>query len=195
MTRRAVFVDRDGVLNELVPDPGTGRAESPLHTADVSLIDGAAAAIVRLRAAGYLVVGATNQPAAAKGQVSVDELLTVHEHVLGLLAQEGAVFDRFSVCLHHPDGVDPVLTGTCDCRKPAARMLTDAAHELAIDLARSWMVGDSDSDVAAGTAAGVRTILIENPGSAHRRSHPGAADATARDLATAAEAILGEDAG
>jgi D-glycero-D-manno-heptose 1,7-bisphosphate phosphatase len=193
MSRAAVFVDRDGVLTELVPDPRSGLPESPLHPKDVAIIDGAAAALVRLRDAGYLIVGVTNQPAAAKGVVGVDELEAVQERVVNLLEQEGVVFDRFSVCLHHPEGVVPELTGVCTCRKPAPGMLTDAARELGLDLDRSWLIGDTDADIAAGTTAGVRTILIENPGSAHKRLRPGAAGATARDVTAAAEAILRAD--
>lgn len=194
MTRAAVFVDRDGVLNELVPDPRTGRPESPLIEDDVVLIEGAASALRRLREAGYLIVGVSNQPAAAKGLVSLDDLEAVQTRVLELFARKGVVFDRFSICLHHPDGVVPELTGLCACRKPQPGMLIDAARELAVDLGRSWIVGDAAADIAAGAAAGVRSILIENPASIHRRSKPSSPDATAPDLTTAAEFILGEDA-
>ncbi len=193
MTRAAVFVDRDGVLNHLVPDPRTGLPESPLDKDDVRLVEGAAEALGRLRAAGYLIVGVTNQPAAAKGLVPLDQLEAVQERVVELLAREGAAFDRFCLCLHHPDGVVPALTRTCNCRKPAPGMLTDAARHLDIDLGRSWMVGDTDADVAAGAAAGVRTILIEHPASVHRRSKRKLADATAPDLTAAAGQIVDQD--
>jgi D-glycero-D-manno-heptose 1,7-bisphosphate phosphatase len=193
MSRAAVFVDRDGVLTELIPDPRSGLPESPLHPKDVAIVAGAATALGRLRDAGYLLVGVTNQPAAAKGVVGVDELEAVQELVVSLFEREGVVFDRFSVCLHHPDGVVPELTGVCACRKPAPGMLTDAAREIGLDLARSWLIVDTDADVAAGAAAGVRTILIENPGSAHKRRRPTSAGATARDLTAAAEAILRAD--
>ena len=102
-------------------------------------------------------------------------------------------FDRFSVCFHHPEGVVPELARACTCRKPAPGMLTDAARELGLDLDRSWLVGDTDTDVAAGAAAGIRTILIENPASAHKRERPSAADVSARDLTAAADAILQAD--
>jgi D-glycero-D-manno-heptose 1,7-bisphosphate phosphatase len=192
MSHTAVFVDRDGVINELVTDPRSGLPESPLQPDDVAIIDGAASALNRLRAAGYLLVGVSNQPAAAKGLVGLEELEVVHERVLKLLERDGVAFDRFSVCFHHPEGVVPGLTRTCSCRKPAPGMLTAAARDLGLDLARSWMVGDTDSDVAAGTAAGVHTVLIENPASAHKREGRGA-DAIATDLAAAAEVILGRD--
>jgi D-glycero-D-manno-heptose 1,7-bisphosphate phosphatase len=185
----AVFVDRDGVINALVTDPLSGRPESPLKVADVDLLEGVGAALRRLREAGFLLVGVTNQPAAAKGRASRAELEAVQSRVLQLLAQEGVRFDAFRICLHHPDGRDPELGVSCDCRKPAPGMLLDAARELDIDLAASWIVGDTDVDVLAGRAAGVRTILVEHPGSAHKRGRA-TPQLVATDLASAAGAIL-----
>jgi D-glycero-D-manno-heptose 1,7-bisphosphate phosphatase len=187
----AVFVDRDGVINQLVPDPASGRPESPLHVNDVALIDGAADALRSLVEVGWTLVGVSNQPAAAKGRVSLDELQAIQARVLELLSLQGVRFDDFRLCLHHPDGIVSELSGACDCRKPAPGMLREAAAALSIDLSRSWMVGDTDADVAAGKAAGCRTILIENPDSAHKRSGADAADAVALDLFTAAGILRG----
>ena len=186
----AVFLDRDGVLNELVPRDDSGRQESPLDPRQVALVPGAAAAIQRLRSAGYVVVGVSNQPAAAKGTVDIKQLESVQARVLDLLERAGAAPDAFRLCFHHPDGVVPELTRVCDCRKPAPGMLLDAAAALDLDLNASWMIGDTDSDVAAGAAAGCRTILNENPGSAHKRSGDAHPDATAFDLAAAADLVV-----
>jgi D-glycero-D-manno-heptose 1,7-bisphosphate phosphatase len=166
---RAVFLDRDGVLNELVPDSLSGLGESPLRVADVRLVEGAAAAVRRLAGAGFLPVCASNQPAAAKGRVSVRRLLAVHARVLELLAREGAELRGSRLCLHHPDGVLAGLACRCPCRKPAPGMLLELAAELGIDLRDSWMVGDTDADVGAARAAGCRPLLIEHPASAHKR--------------------------
>ncbi len=190
MSSAAVFVDRDGVINELVADPASGRPESPLTVADVALIDGAAAALRRLAGAGWTLVGVSNQPAAAKGRLPAAELWEVHGRVIELLGAEGVRLDAFRLCLHHPDGVVPELSGACDCRKPAPGMLVSAANELDIELSASWMVGDTDADVAAGRAAGCRTILVETPGSDHKRSRAEMPDCTAADLAAAAERIV-----
>jgi D-glycero-D-manno-heptose 1,7-bisphosphate phosphatase len=178
--RAAVFLDRDGVLTELVPDPSSGLPESPLRAQDVRLVAGAAAAAGRLRAEGYLLAVVSNQPAAAKGAVPVERLHDVHRHALELLAAEGVRVDAWRLCLHHPDGVVPSLSGSCDCRKPAPGMLLDAGRELGADMTRSWMVGDTDADVEAGLAAGCRTVLIGNPGSEHKRSAVAAPDLRAR---------------
>lgn len=188
--RRAVFVDRDGVLNELVPDPASGRLESPLRAEDVQLADGVASALSRLRESGFKLIGVSNQPAAAKGTLSVADLVRVQARVVELLGSEGVTFDGFEICLHHPEGTVPELSGPCDCRKPAPGMLLAAATRLEVDLPRSWMVGDTDADIAAGQAAGCRTILVRNPGSAHKQGNNAYATATAPDLAAAARIIL-----
>jgi len=188
----AVFFDRDGVVNELVPDLVSGLPESPLDPVEVRLMPGAAAALLHLHEAGYLLAGVSNQPAAAKGVVELERLQDVQARVLDLLRDKEVVPDAFRLCLHHPEGVVPELTGRCDCRKPAPGMLLDVAAELGIDLAASWMVGDTDGDVAAGAAAGCRTVLVENPDSAHKRAG-GASGLRAADLAGAAELILVSD--
>jgi D-glycero-D-manno-heptose 1,7-bisphosphate phosphatase len=183
--RAAAFLDRDGVLSELVADPVSGAAESPLKVEEVRLVAGAAAAVARMERAGYLPVCVSNQPAAAKGRVSVAQLIAVHEHVTVLLRCEGVVLAASRLCLHHQQGVVPQLTKSCRCRKPAPGMLFDAAAELGVDLSRSWMVGDTDGDIAAGRAAGCRTLLIRHPGSVHKRTQGIRADVVADSLADA----------
>jgi D-glycero-D-manno-heptose 1,7-bisphosphate phosphatase len=167
--RAAAFLDRDGVLNELVPDPVSGVPESPLSVADVRLVPGAAAAAVRLTQLGFVLVCVSNQPAAAKGRVSVAQLLAVHDRVVELLGEQGVKLAASHLCMHHEQGVVPELSGECDCRKPAPGMLLEEARSLAIDLGVSWMVGDTDADIAAGKAAGCMTLLIRHPGSVHKR--------------------------
>jgi D-glycero-D-manno-heptose 1,7-bisphosphate phosphatase len=186
----AAFFDRDGVVNELVPDPGSGLPESPLDPEQVALVPGAADALHRLRDAGYLLVGVSNQPAAAKGVVSLETLEQVQARVMELLRAKGVEPDAFKVCHHHPDGIVAALSRSCDCRKPAPGMLLAAARELGVDLAGSWMIGDTDSDVEAGAAAGCRTALVENPASAHKRDGAARPEVRARDLATVVDLLL-----
>jgi D-glycero-D-manno-heptose 1,7-bisphosphate phosphatase len=175
-----VFVDRDGVVNEPVWDSRTGSFESPYRPEDVELVPGAAGALARLRDAGYKLVLVSNQPAAAKGQVTLEQLEAVHERVVAALRSEGVELDGAYYCHHHPD-----FTGPCDCRKPAPGLLLRAAEELELDLRASWMIGDADTDVAAAQAAGSRAILVEHPRTAHRRANTHGAP----DLAAAAEMI------
>jgi D-glycero-D-manno-heptose 1,7-bisphosphate phosphatase len=189
--RLTVFLDRDGVLNELVPDPVSGKPESPLAVADVRLISGAGAAARTLSSAGFSLVCVSNQPAAAKGKISASGLQAVHSRVVELLRAEGVRLLESRLCLHHPDGVIPGMSVPCDCRKPAPGMLIDAAEAQGLDLERSWMVGDTDADVLAGRAAGCRTVLVEYPGSAHKRLGQQWCDFRAADLGEATVRILG----
>ena len=190
MTSPAVFLDRDGVLTVLIPDKSAGTLESPLRPEDVELLPGVAKAARALARAGFVLVGVTNQPAAAKRAVTVDVLEAVQTRVAELLAAQGVEFDAWRICLHHPRGTDPVLGRACECRKPAPGMLLSAAEELDIDLAGSWMIGDTDADVLAGRAAGCKTLLIENAQSAHKRSGFVAPDRRARDLVHAVSVLL-----
>lgn len=190
MSRAAAFIDRDGVINRLIVDPASATPESPLTVADVALIDGASRALARLAAAGFALVGASNQPAAAKRRVSVRQLDLIQARVLELLAGDGVWFDDFRLCFHHPDGTDPDLSGACECRKPAPGMLLQAAVAHDLDLGRSWMVGDTDADVLAGRAAGCRTALVLNPDSAHKRIAGVAADLEVPSLASFASEVL-----
>jgi D-glycero-D-manno-heptose 1,7-bisphosphate phosphatase len=189
--RAAVLLDRDGTLNELAPDPDSGLPESPLSVGGVRLIAGAAAATASFAAAGYALVCVSNQPAAAKGKATVEKLEAVHEAVLRLLAEQGVEIELSLLCLHHPAGTSPALSGSCECRKPAPGMLLQAADALVLDLASSWMIGDTDTDVAAGHAAGCKTVLLEHRPSAHKRAGAGDPDVRARDLSDAAAQLLG----
>jgi D-glycero-D-manno-heptose 1,7-bisphosphate phosphatase len=188
--RAAVFLDRDGVINDPAHDPVDGTAESPHRPQDVVLADGAVAGLRSLRDARFILVVVSNQPSAAKGKATLTDLRAVHERVVALLQAEGIAIDDWRYCFHHPAGVVPELTGVCACRKPSPGMLLDAAGAHAIDLAASWIVGDSDADVEAGRAAGTGAILVEHPDSAHRRSGDSAADAQVRNLSEGAAFVL-----
>jgi D-glycero-D-manno-heptose 1,7-bisphosphate phosphatase len=188
--RPAAFLDRDGVLNEAVPDPVSGACESPLNVADVRLLPGAADAAKELHRAGYALVCVTNQPAAAKGNASLQRLLEVHERVLELLAAEGLQLDATRLCPHHPDGVVDALSFVCECRKPAPGMLLEAAADLDLEPAHSWMLGDTDADIAAGQAAGARAALIEYPPSAHKRLGGANPNLRAPDIGAAVAQLL-----
>jgi D-glycero-D-manno-heptose 1,7-bisphosphate phosphatase len=123
----------------------------------VQLTDGIADALHRLRAAGYLLILVSNQPNAAKGKCTGEELDRVHAKVTELLRAEGISLDSHYLCFHHPD-----YTGPCHCRKPSPHFLFEAAARFGIDLKQSWMIGDRASDIACGRAAGTATIWIDN---------------------------------
>lgn len=186
-----MFLDRDGVINELVLNPASGDHESPYRPEDVALTAGAVEAIRELRELGVPLALVSNQPAAAKGTAGLEELATVHDEIIARLADAGVGVDDVRYCFHHPDGVDPMLARACDCRKPAPGLVLQAAAALGMDaaaLGRSWLIGDSDVDVEAGRAAGCRTVLVEDPRSSHRR-HGATADARAADVLEAARIV------
>jgi D-glycero-D-manno-heptose 1,7-bisphosphate phosphatase len=192
MSHKAVFFDRDGVIVELVWDEVDGSYEGPNVKEDVQLVRGASDAIRRIRSLDYRTVVVSNQPGAAKGKASHGQLLEAHQHVVRLLAERGVEIDDYRYCWHHPDALDPELARACECRKPKPGMLLQAAAALDIDLSRSWMIGDSDSDAEAGRTAGCRTILVEYPRSVHRRELGRHVDYRARDVAHAADIVVNE---
>jgi D-glycero-D-manno-heptose 1,7-bisphosphate phosphatase len=184
--KRAVFLDRDGVINEPSWDRTDRRHESPIYARDVALAEGAVEALRALAAVDYLTIVASNQPAAAKGKATLGDLRAVHERVVELLAAAGIELDDWRYCLHHPDAVDPALQGACDCRKPAPGLLLAAAAKHDLDLRASWMVGDSDR-------AGCRTVLVEHALSHHRRPGGATPHVVVRNLAAAAAFIIDSD--
>jgi histidinol-phosphate phosphatase family protein len=175
----AVFLDRDGVIAELVWHDRDNAYEGAAHPERLALAAGAADGVKAIRAAGFITVVVSNQPAAAKGTATQAELAATHDRFVELLRAAGVELDAYRYCFHHPDDA-------CACRKPHPGLLLQAADELGLDLRRSWMIGDADRDIEAGRRAGCRTILIENPQSAHRRAEASPADYRAPTLAAAA---------
>lgn len=187
-----VFLDRDGVLNDLVLDPSSGQYESPYSPGDVAVADDSRAAVALLASIDALLIVVSNQPAAAKGTASLAQLSSVHEAVVRAYRDAGLGFDLVRYCHHHPGGVVPALTRVCACRKPAPGLLASALDDLGLVVGSRdlWMVGDSDVDVLAGAAVGARTILVEEPRSAHRRTGSAEPDHRASSVLSAAELLV-----
>lgn len=167
--RRALFVDRDGVISRLVWYDSSSEWEAPRTLEDLEMVPGAIAALRRLADAGWLLFVITNQPSAAKGKIALASLQEVHAAVMREIAVSGAEVKQDYVCYHHPEGIVPELTRVCDCRKPNPSRLLEAAQEFHLDLASSWMVGDQDTDLRCGRAAGCRVALVEIPQSESKR--------------------------
>jgi D-glycero-D-manno-heptose 1,7-bisphosphate phosphatase len=185
----AVFLDRDGTINKGVIDPEVDRYESPYAPDDVELEDAALDGLRTLLELGVPLVVASNQPSAAKGRVPLADLWSVHERVVEVLAHEGVALTDWRYCFHHPRGKVPQLSGPCPCRKPLPGLLRAAAERHGIELERSWMIGDTDRDIGAGRAAGTRTVLVERPSSAHKRSGEAGETFRAATLAEAATIV------
>jgi D-glycero-D-manno-heptose 1,7-bisphosphate phosphatase len=147
--RPAVFLDRDGTLNR-PPAPG----EYVLAPEGVALLDGAGEAVALLADAGYARVVVSNQRGVARGLLTETDLDAIDARLRELLAEEDASLDASYYCTHG-------LEEGCSCRKPEPGLLLQAADELGLDLARSWMVGDSDGDIEAGRRAGCIALRVE----------------------------------
>lgn len=155
--QKAVFLDRDGTINE---------HKGFLKSVDeFELIQGAAEGIRLLNQSPYLVIVATNQPVIARGECTFEELDNIHKKMETDLGRKGAFLNDIFFCPHHPHkgylGEIPELKIDCDCRKPKIGMLQRAADKYNIDLTQSWYVGDTTMDIQTGINAGMRTVLVK----------------------------------
>jgi len=184
--RPAVFLDRDGTIT--VERGHVTRPE------DLELLDGAAGAVRALNDAGVLAVLVSNQSGVARGLMTEDDLAVVHGRLEGLLREGGARLDAAYYCPYFAGGSVPRYTRDDPCRKPGTGMVERAVRELAVDLASSWLVGDSLTDLETADRAGVPGILVLT---GKGRSELAAARARGRaveraepDLAAAVRSIL-----
>jgi len=175
--RRAVFLDRDGVINRAVERAGL--PYPPANLAEFEILPGVPAACAQLKKAGFLLIVATNQPDVGRGTMAQAVVEGIHAHLLAQLP-----VDRVEVCFHPGKGASD-----CDCRKPKPGMLLRAARELGIDLAQSWMVGDRWRDIDCGRAAGCKTVFIDYDYREALREKP---DFSAGNLPAAADIICRE---
>lgn len=163
----AVFLDRDNTL--IHNDGDLGRPE------EVRLVDGVAAGLKALRDAGHTLVVVTNQAGVARGKFTEDDVDAVHQRLAAMLdEQAGAsgLIDRFYYCPYHPEGTVAEYRRDHLWRKPHPGMILQAARDVGIDLARSWMIGDQERDVQAGRSAGCRTILLNKDTEIAKRVSP-----------------------
>jgi D-glycero-D-manno-heptose 1,7-bisphosphate phosphatase len=174
---QAAFLDRDGVINVKAPE-----GQYVTRWEEVCFLPGVATAIGLLNRAGFRVIIISNQRCVAKGLVTSADVEALHNRICRELANDGAVIDAVYFCPHETEPA-------CSCRKPAPGMLLQAAKEHGIDLAASWMIGDSDADIAAGKSAGCKTVLIGRLAN----SSSVAPDLLAESLLDAVQKIRGPD--
>lgn len=155
--KKAVFLDRDGVINKLVTRDG--KQQAPYSLEEFALYPGVEDACLMLKESNYLTIIVTNQPDVARGWVSVESVEIINNRIKELLP-----IDDIKICFH-------VNSDNCQCRKPMPGMLLEACDEWGIDLEHSYMIGDRYGDIAAGVKAGCTTILV-GPGDA-QGEHPG----------------------
>jgi histidinol-phosphate phosphatase family protein len=172
--KRAAFLDRDGVINRKRPE-----GQYVTRWEDLEILPGVSESIALLGKAGYCVLVVSNQRCVAKGLLTVEELESIHQRMCRELAAAGAVISKVYYCPHETQP-------PCECRKPAPGMLLTAAREHEIDMAGSWMIGDSDIDIEAGRRAGCRTVRI----SSSKEVTKGAAEVVAPSLLSAVRKLL-----
>ncbi|MDX1901556.1 MAG: HAD family hydrolase [Gammaproteobacteria bacterium] len=171
--RRAVFLDRDGVLNEAIVR--NGKPYPPSSVDDMIIVSDAFESLSALKNAGFLLIGCTNQPDVARGTTSYEAVEAIHAALLRALP-----LDNIRVCYH--DDADQ-----CDCRKPLPGLLLQAAQDFKIDLAKSFMIGDRWKDISAGQNAGCQTIWIDQQ---YDEQKPAAPDFVAGSLKEAVKWVI-----
>ena len=160
MKNKAVFLDRDGVINEVIYHKEMGIVDSPSTVEQFKLLPDVGKAINKFHEQGFKVFIVSNQPGMAKNHYNKDVFEEIQEKMKNELAKDGAKIDAEYYCLHHPEAAVEKYHVMCDCRKPKPGLILQAAKENKIDLSESWMIGDGINDIQAGQAAGCRTILI-----------------------------------
>jgi len=171
MSNRAIFFDRDGVVNRRLAD------DYVKNVGELELLPAVAEVLARAHGDGFLTVVVTNQRGVARGLMTERDVADIHAVMQQRLEQLGG--SRFDAIYHCPHGIDD----NCPCRKPKPGLLLQAAREHDIDLSRSWMIGDTESDIEAGAAAGCRTALLAP------RTTQSRADFVAPDLLEIYEAV------
>lgn len=183
--QRAVFLDRDGVINI---------EKSYLHRIeDFEFLPGVPQALRLLKEAGFLLVVVTNQSGVARGYYSLEAVHELHRHLQNELAVAGTAIDGFYICPHHPEHGPPDSAGECNCRKPLPGMIEQAIADFRIDPARSYLVGDKLSDIEAGRAVGCRSLLVRTGYGAAAESAVPRDVIIVDDLPAAARYIVGEE--
>jgi len=157
---KAVFLDRDGVINSLVYHEDAGVIDSPFRVSQFKLLPRVPEAIRLLNDMGLKVAVVSNQPGIAKGHLKPETMKTFERRMLSGIRRVGGRIDRIYYCLHHPEAKVFKLRQRCHCRKPEIGLLEQAAEELRVSLEECYLIGDGIPDLLAGTRAGCRTIFI-----------------------------------
>ncbi|MEM3401723.1 MAG: HAD-IIIA family hydrolase [Candidatus Hadarchaeales archaeon] len=157
---KAVFLDRDGVINEIVYFPELGILDSPLNPRQFKLLPKVGEAIKKLNRLGLKVVVVSNQPVVAKGKTTMEVFERIRAKMKRELEKKGARIDAEYYCFHHPQAKYARYRVRCKCRKPKPGLLLQASKDLGVTLKGSYMIGDSPSDILAGKAVGCKTFLV-----------------------------------
>lgn len=187
--QRCIFLDRDGTVNQYC---GLISKEE-----QIVLIDGVTKAIKKINMSGYLTIIVTNQPVIARGLCTVREVEIFHQKIETLLGEAGVYVDDIVFCPHHPDkgypDENPEYKVECNCRKPKTGMIEKMQEKYNIDLSKSYMIGDTTTDIMTGKNAGLKTILLETGEGGTDGKYKVAPDWVAADLLQAINQIMGQE--
>ena len=160
MKNKAVFLDRDGVINEIVYHKEMGIIDSPFTVDQFILLPEVGNAINRFHDQEFIVILVSNQPGLAKNNYDLEIFEKISKKMKNELAKTGSNLDAEYYCFHHPEAKVEKYKKICNCRKPMPGMILQAAKDHNIDIPKSWMIGDGINDIQAGIKAGCKTILI-----------------------------------
>lgn len=187
--QKCIFLDRDGTLNQY-----RGLISAP---EELELEENAAQAVRMINESGYLAIVVTNQPVVARGMCDIETVEKIHRKMATLLGEEGAYLDDVVFCPHHPDrgyqGENAAYKIACGCRKPLTGMIDEMVEKYHIDRIRSYVVGDTTTDIQLGRNAGIKTILVHTGQAGQDGKYDVCADMEAEDLLEAVRMILGSD--
>jgi len=189
---KAVFLDRDGVINPPVYNPETSEYESPHYPEDYSIYPVVLKSLKKLIAGNYRLFIVSNQPSYAKGKATLENLKAIEKLLADYFKENGIIIDEYYYCYHHPNGVVDGYSGECKCRKPGTLFLEDAIERYGLIAEGCWFVGDRDTDITCGKAMGMRTIQIKNKNVGDKAGNE-APDGFASDIYEAAKIIIGRD--
>lgn len=159
---KAVFLDRDGVLNKLIFRDNFQEYTPPHTVEEIEIIDGVYESLKKLSEKNYLLFLVSNQPDYAKGKISFDMLISICDKFKEYMDSNGISFMEYYYCFHHPKGIVEGYNINCNCRKPGTLFVDTAVEKYNIDRNSSWFVGDRDSDILCGKNAKLKTIFINS---------------------------------
>ncbi len=185
---KAVFLDRDGVINEMFCDKETGEYRPPHSINEVRFIENSFKAIRILNKHQYLVFVVSNQPDYAKGKTDIQNINEVIEYIKNQLSQNSCFVNKHFYCFHHPEGILDGYNIKCECRKPGTMFVDNAVKEYSVNRKKSFFIGDRVTDIQCGVKSGMKTIFIENK--IYKMDDSLLPDYTAHDLISAVNKIL-----
>ncbi len=188
---KAVFLDRDGVINKMIFNEQKKEFQPPFRKDDLQIYEGVIESLRALQENGFKIFLISNQPDYAKGNTGLENLSEVQNELNDLLVRNNIYFSEYYYCYHHPEGVIKEYSFDCECRKPKNYFVLKAIKEYDLDKGNSWFVGDRDKDVECGKRSGMKTIRVES--SYYQYIAEEDADYVAADLREAVKIILSKN--